>query len=63
MINKDVKRALLDTYQEIKKKYKTKHKGILALLQLFGDPETLLAEHSPPKPISREKEIPMISVD
>ena len=58
-----MKDNLITTYREILKQYKVKHKGILSLLQLFGDPEALVKEDKPkPLPII-EWEVPVMSLE
>jgi len=39
-----MKESLINTYRTILKQFKLKHKGILSLLALFGDAETLVRE-------------------
>ena len=62
-INKSLKQTLALTYMEIKRVYKVKHKGILTLLSLFGDPETLIKELAPRPPPQPEPEIPINTVE
>lgn len=48
---------MINTYRVILKSFKVKHKGILSLLNLFGDAETLVIE---PKILPMiEREVPM----
>lgn len=59
-INKDLKDTLISTYRSILKQFKVKHKGILSLIGLFGDPETLVKEE---KKVVEEREVPMMSIE
>jgi len=58
-INIDIKDSLITTYRDIFKVFKVKHKGILSLLNMFGDAEAMVREEKPkPLPII-EREVPV----
>jgi hypothetical protein len=44
-LNNILKPEIIKTYVNIQKKFKTKHKGLLVLIELFGDSAKLIKEY------------------
>jgi hypothetical protein len=44
-LNGMLKPEIVKTYIQIQRKHKIKHKGLLVLIQLFGNPDTIIAEY------------------
>lgn len=54
-----MKDQLISSYKDILRTFKTKHKGILSLLSLFGDVETMVWDERPKLLPLLEKEVPI----
>ena len=65
-ISKDVKDSVVSTIKSLEEKTKKRHKGLLAVLELFGDPDEILKEDVPeiiePEVIEVESEL-MVNED
>jgi len=64
-LNNILKPEVIGTYLLIQRKFKAKHKGLQVLIELFGDPETLIKEYKDEnknKSAERDDEVDLVSI-
>ena len=64
-LNGMLRPEIIKTYISIQRKFKIKHKGLLVLIELFGDPEQLIAEYKAAnknKSLERDDEVDLVSI-
>jgi Cu2+-containing amine oxidase len=64
-LNNLLKPEIIKTYLLIQRKFKIKHKGLLVLIELFGDPEQQIAEYkanNKNKSLERDDDVDLVSI-
>jgi len=64
-INNMLKPLIIKTYLQIQKKYKTKHRGLRILIELFGDADQLIAEYKEAnknRSLERDDDVDLVSI-
>ena len=64
-LNNLLKPEIIKTYLHIQNKFKQKHKGLLVLIELFGDADQLIAEYkelNKNRSVEREDEVDLVSI-